>query len=125
MAKKKILVIEDERDLAKVLAVRLKGAGYEIVVAGDGIQAVQFAHRDKPDLIILDLMLPGGGGLGVLENLEMSAYSLCIPVIVLTGIKDDEYKRKVMEKGVDAYMEKPYEPEELISSVRRLIGESS
>jgi len=122
MARKKILVIEDEHDVARVLAARLVGAGYETVIAGDGIQAVQFAHKEKPDLIILDLMLPAGGGLTVLENLEMSAYSLCIPVVVLTGVKNGEYRRKAMERGVNAYIEKPYEPEELLTCIRNLIG---
>ena len=118
---KKILIIEDERDVVKVLAARLVGAGYEIVVASDGIQAVQFAHKEKPDLIILDLMLPAGGGLTVLENLEMSIYSLGTPVIVLTGIKDEEYKKKVIQRGVNAYIEKPYEPEDLLGAIRKLI----
>lgn len=122
MEKKKILIIEDERDVAKVLAARLKIAGYDIMVAIDGVQGVQFTHIYKPDLIILDLKLPAGDGLSVLENLRLSAYAGSIPVVVLTGIKDEECKNKVMEKGVDAYFEKPYNPEELISAIRNILN---
>jgi len=122
--KKKILIIEDARDVAKLLGARLKNAGYEIIIAGDGIQGVQCAHKDKPDLIILDLMLPAGDGFSVLDNLSMSVYSQLIPVIVLTGAKNEEYKKRAQEKGVEVYLEKPYEAEELLKHIKNSLGES-
>lgn len=121
MQKNKILIIEDEPDVAKLLASRLRNAGYETVIAGDGVQGVQFAHKEKPDLIILDLMLPAGNGLVVLDNLKMSFYSRYIPVLVLSGVKDDEYKNKAREKGVEVYLEKPYEPQALLTTVKDLL----
>ncbi|MFH1640591.1 MAG: response regulator [Candidatus Omnitrophota bacterium] len=118
---KKILIIEDDKDVAKLLAARLGNEEYETVIAVDAVQGVQLAHQQKPHLIILDLMLPAGGGMSVLENLETSIHVGYIPVIVLTGIKDDEYKSKVMKKGVKAYFEKPYNAEELINAINSIL----
>ena len=123
MQKNKILIIEDESDVAKLLASRLRSAGYETVIAGDGVQGVQFAHKEKPDLIILDLMLPAGNGLTVLDNLRMSFYSRYIPVLVLSGADEEEFKGKALEKGAEAYLEKPYEPQVLLAAVRSLLAE--
>ncbi len=113
----KILVVEDEMDVSKVLRKRLQEAGYEVVVAIDAYQAVEYAHKEKPDLIILDLMLPAGGGLSVIKNIKMSPRLAYLPVVVLTGIRDDQYKAKVLEEGVDAYLEKPYEVEVLLKTL--------
>lgn len=121
MEKKKILIIEDEQDVAKLLVARLKSAGYESVVASDGYQGVEFAHKEYPDLIILDLRLPAGDGLAVLKNIRLSAYTRKIPIIVLTGIKDEEYKKKVIDKGIEAYLEKPYEPDTLITTIQNIL----
>ena len=121
MEKKKILIIEDEQDVVRLLAARLTHSGFETVIAADGVQGVQFTHKEKPDLIILDLMLPAGDGLSVLENLRLSAYSRYIPVVILTGVKDEEYKNKVIQKGVEAYFEKPYNPDELINLIKDIL----
>jgi DNA-binding response OmpR family regulator len=121
MEKKKILIIEDELDVAKLLIARLKSAGYEVMIAADAVQGVQFTHKEKPDLIILDLMLPAGDGLLVLENIRLSAYSKYIPVVILTGVRNEEYKNKAMEKEVEAYFEKPYNPDELIKSIKDIL----
>mgnify|MGYP000215085061 CR=1 FL=1 len=122
MEKKKILIIEDEQDVARLLAVRLKHLGFETVIAADGVQGVQFAHKEKPDLIILDLMLPAGDGLLVLENLRLSSYSRYIPVVILTGVKNEEYKNRVMQKGVEAYFQKPYNPDELFNKIKDILS---
>ncbi|MFQ5867777.1 MAG: response regulator transcription factor [bacterium] len=121
MDKKKILIIEDEQDVAKLLVARLKSADYESVVASDGYQGVEFAHKENPDLIILDLMLPAGDGLTVLKNIRLSGHTREIPIVVLTGIKDEKYKKKVIDKGVEAYLEKPYEPDTLITTIQNIL----
>ena len=119
---KKILVIEDESDTAKVLVKRLSDNGFDVTVAKDAYQGVEFAHKQKPDLIILDLMLPVGGGLSVLRNLRLSSLGLTIPVVVLTGIKDDKYKQQVLEEGIESYLEKPYEPKVLIGIIKKILN---
>lgn len=117
----KILVVEDEFDLSKVIRKRLSSEGYEVVIAADAYQGVEFAHTSNPDLIILDLMLPGGGGMAVLNGLKKTTTLRFIPTIILTGMNDDEYKKKVIEMGVDAYLEKPYDSVELLSTIAELL----
>ena len=122
---KNILVIEDEDDLAVLLSKRLRSEGYAVSRVSDGVQALQQVRRLTPSLSILDLMLPGGGGRGVLVRLTMSVLTNDIPVLVLTGMQDPDYKEKVLEKGVDGYLQKPYDPVELLTEIKRLIGEAS
>jgi len=121
MEKEKILIIEDDRDLARLLAARLESAGYESVVTSDAYQGVQFAHKIIPDLIILDLILPAGEGLSVLKRIKLSGYTRGIPVVVLTGIKDEKYKQKVMGEGVEAYLDKPYDADTLITTIQNIL----
>ena len=118
----KILIIEDEFDTAKVVRKRLSEHGFQSIIAVDGYHGVEFAHKERPDLIILDLMLPAGDGLSVLKNLRFSMHTMNIPVIVLTGIQDEKYKQQVLDEGVDAYMEKPYEASELIDTIKKILG---
>ena len=119
---KKILIVEDEFDVSKVLKKRLTDANFEVMVALDGYQGIQMALKNTPDLMILDLMLPAGGGLGVLKAIKTSTHTKFMPVVVLTGMSNEEYKKKVLEHGIDAYVEKPYVPEELLSTIRKLLG---
>lgn len=117
----KILVIEDDADLSKVIVQRLSRYGFEAIAAREGCQGIELAHREKPDLILLDLVLPTGDGLFVLKNLRMASETAYIPVIVLTGQEDETYREKVMEAGVDAYLEKPYNPDMLVSTIQSLL----
>ncbi len=120
----KILIVEDELDVQKVVARRLSQHGFEVVAADDGCQGIELAHSSEPDLIILDFMLPAGNGLVVLKSLRSSSHTRYIPVVVLTGMKNEEYKQKMLDEGVDAYLEKPYEPDELIRTVEDILCKS-
>jgi DNA-binding response OmpR family regulator len=118
---KKILIIEDEQDIVKVLYKKLTDNKFEVVWAQDAYAGVKSAHDEKPDLIILDLMLPAGGGLKTLQNIRNSLKTAFIPVIVLTGMKDEQYKKQVLEAGVEAYMEKPYDFSELLGVINKAL----
>lgn len=120
---KKILVVEDEMDTAKVLVKRLETNGFEVIVAEDAYQGTAFINKKKPDLVILDLMLPAGGGLSVLKNAKANPTVAYIPVIVLTGMKNEDVKREVISSGVEAYLEKPYDTGELISTINRVLNQ--
>jgi len=120
---KKILFIEDEYDVAKLLVKRFRAAGYAVVIAPDGALAIQAAHQDKPDLIVLDLMLPGGGGKTVIERLKVSTHTKSIPIIVLTAMQDETYQKQIMAYDIEAYIQKPYEFPELLDQVKKVIGE--
>lgn len=112
----KILVIEDEEDVSKALRIRLKANGYDVVSASDSIEGVTLAHKEKPDLIILDVMIPGGGGFAVAERLKQSVKTWDIPIIFLTGIPGTE--EMAYKVGARFYFKKPYNPTELLNAIK-------
>jgi CheY-like chemotaxis protein len=116
MTKGKILIVDDEQDVAKALKVRLKANGYSVLVASDSVQAFIMANKEKPDLIILDIMIPGGGGLVVAERLKQSTATHHIPIIFLTGISGGE--EKAYKVGASGYVMKPYQPEKLLEAIQ-------
>jgi DNA-binding response OmpR family regulator len=122
--KKKILIVDDERDIVKALMIRLKANGYEVVTAFDGAQGVFMAHKEKPDLIILDIRMPAGDGFSVAERLKSSMYTFSIPIIFLTGSPERDAEGRAMELGARFYIKKPYDPEELLDAVKRAIETS-
>ncbi len=119
MAKRKVLVVDDEQDVAQALKVRLKANGFNVVLASDSVQAFTMANKEKPDLIILDIMLPGGGGFVVAERLKLSQVTHRIPIIFLTGIPGGE--EKAYQLGASGYVMKPYQPDELLETIQRAL----
>ncbi|MCX6354153.1 MAG: response regulator [Candidatus Aureabacteria bacterium] len=101
---KKILIIEDEPDFSKVLAKVLFSRGYEVMVAADAYHGIQSAYQYLPDLIILDVMLPAGGGFSVLRNKKLSSKISPIPVLALTAKRDENLRESALGEGADAYM---------------------
>src|SRR5512136_1732309 len=96
-AKKKILIVDDERDIVKALMIRLQGAGYHVVTAFDGAQGVFMAHKEKPDLILLDIRMPAGDGFSVAQRLKRSSHTWTIPIIFLTGSPEREAEGRAMD----------------------------
>lgn len=119
MAKQTILVVDDEQDMAKALKARLKANGYHVVLASDTVQAFTVANQENPDLILLDIMIPGGGGFVVAERLKQSAATHHIPIIFLTGIPGGE--ERAYKLGASAYVMKPYQPEELMETIHHAL----
>jgi len=119
--KKKILIVDDERDIVKALTIRLKGAGYDVVTAFDGAQAIFMAYKEKPDLILLDIRMPAGDGFSVAEKLRGSPQTLTIPVIFLSGSPEKNAEERAMELGSRFFIKKPYDPEELLDAIRRAL----
>jgi DNA-binding response OmpR family regulator len=121
--KKKILIVDDERDIVKGLMIRLQGAGYDVVTAFDGAQGVFMAHKEKPDLILLDIRMPAGNGFSVAQRLKRSIHTFTIPVIFLTGSPEKNAEDKAMALGARFYIKKPYDPEELLDAIKRALEE--
>ncbi len=119
--RKKILIVDDERDIVKALMIRLQGAGYEVVTAFDGAQGVFMAHKEKPDLIILDIRMPAGDGFSVAQRLKRSIHTFSIPVIFLTGSPEKNASEKAMALGARFFVKKPYDPEELLDAIKRAL----
>ena len=117
--KKKILIVDDERDIVKALKIRLQHHGYNVVVAFDGAQGIFMAHKERPSLIILDIRMPAGDGFSVAEKLKQSSQTQQIPIIFLTGSPERNAEERAMELGARFYIKKPYDPEELLDAVRR------
>ncbi|HPH94521.1 MAG TPA: response regulator transcription factor [Anaerolineaceae bacterium] len=114
----KILIIEDEVSLQETLAYNFRKQGYEVETAGDGLQGLEAARRIHPDLIILDIMLPGMDGYEVCRTLRQEMKT---PVIMLTA-RDDEIDRVVgLEVGADDYMSKPFSMRELTAQVKAIL----
>jgi DNA-binding response OmpR family regulator len=118
---KRILIVDDERDIVKALTIRLNRSGYEVVTAFDGAQGIFMAHKEKPDLIILDIRMPAGNGFSVAEKLKQSTDTLTIPVIFLTGSPEKNSEEKAMALGARFYVKKPYDPEELLDAIKRAL----
>lgn len=121
-ANQNILLVEDEDDIAVLLGMRLEAEGYSVTRVANADEALERAAELRPGLMILDLMLPGEGGLGVLWKLRKTSPVPDTPVIVLTGMQDEEYEGQVKELEVAAYLQKPYDPAELLREVELVLG---
>jgi two-component system phosphate regulon response regulator PhoB len=119
--KHKILAVDDETDILKLLQYNLVNAGFEFISAGDGPEAIELACRALPDLIILDLMLPNMDGNEVLKRLKANPDTSGIPVLMLTA-KGEEIDRVLgLELGADDYIVKPFSPRELVLRIKAVL----
>lgn len=120
----KILIVEDERDIADLVGFNLERAGYEVIKAHDGITGAEMAIHQRPDLVILDLMLPGKDGYGVFKEIRRDSRSRNIPVIMLTARAQTEDRIQGLEAGADDYLTKPFSPKELMLRVQAVLKRS-
>ncbi|MCA9969306.1 MAG: response regulator transcription factor [Anaerolineales bacterium] len=118
MNRQRILVVDDDREVVRLMRAYLEQAGYEVLVAYDGDTAVHALRRDKPDLLLLDLMLPGKDGWEITRLMRADAALAAIPIIMLTARVDDTDKIVGLELGADDYVTKPYNPREVVARVR-------
>ena len=117
MSRKKILVVDDEKDLVDILAFNLRREQYDVVTAPDGEKALDAARRDPPDLVILDLMMPGIGGLEVCRRMRSDPRTSRIPVIMLTAKGEETDAVVGLAQGADDYVRKPFGVKELMARV--------
>lgn len=117
----KILIVDDEMNIRELLRFNLAKAGYTMLEADNGHDAVKFAKQENPDLMILDLMLPGLDGLEVCKQLKGQQSTAALPIIMLTA-KDDEIDKILgLELGADDYITKPFSPRELVARVKAVL----
>lgn len=119
--KEKILIVEDEKDIVKMLDYNLKKDGFRTIIAYDGEEAISQANRERPDLIILDLMLPGIDGLEVCKSIKKEEKTSSIPIIMLTAKAQEADKIVGLELGADDYLTKPFSPRELIARIKAVL----
>ena len=120
-----ILIIEDERDLAELIAFNLEKEGYRTVIALDGAEGLESANRALPDLVLLDLMLPGMLGTEVCKTLKKSEVTSHIPVIMLTAKGEEIDKVVGFEVGAEDYVVKPFSTRELLLRVKAVLRRTS
>jgi len=120
---KRILIADDEMDWIQMLAVRLRHEGYQTEAALDTVQATAQAVQLKPDLILLDIMMPAGGGLEALKNIRANVKTFSIPVIVLTARADNETKEAAEKLGISGYFVKPVDMDKLTGKIEEVLTE--
>jgi two-component system phosphate regulon response regulator PhoB len=120
-----ILAVDDEADILQLLCYNLKNAGYDVIEARDGPEAIDLAKEQLPDLIVLDIMLPNMEGTEVLRRLKRDASTVHIPVIMLTAKGEEVDKIVGFELGADDYITKPFSPRELVLRVKALLKRKS
>src|SRR5947209_1086408 len=115
--RKKILIVEDNTELLELLRLNIKEAGYSVAVATTGIEALKKIRSSRPDLMVLDLVLPELDGFAVCEMLRRSPATASLPVIVLTGLTSEITRCAGMESGATEYVTKPISPSHLVSRI--------
>ena len=117
-----VLVADDDDDIRDLVAFRLDRAGYEVLRAGDGQEALDLARKHKPDLAVLDVMMPKLTGYDVTRELRADAATSRIPVILLTARVQEADVARGFEAGADDYVKKPFSPQELKARVQAVLG---
>jgi two-component system phosphate regulon response regulator PhoB len=117
----RILVVEDEPDIAALIAYQLTREGYRVETAGNGREALEAVGRDIPDLVVLDRMLPGLGGDEILKRLRGDPATASVAVLVVTAKKEQEDRIRGLELGADDYLTKPFSPRELVLRVKAIL----
>lgn len=120
---KKILVVEDDARIAEALNIRLRAAGYEVVIAGDGFSGLKMTMTHRPHLILLDIMMPVGMGFSVAERLKDLGLGE-IPIIFITASKRAGLRKTAQQLGAAGFFEKPYDANELMAAVQLILGPS-
>jgi len=118
----KILVVDDEPDIVELVAFNLREDGYEVLTAGNGMDALNLARAALPDLILLDLMLPELDGMAVCEILRDLPSTAAIPVVMLTAWSSEEARVLGLKSGADDYVTKPFSPRELVLRVGKVLN---
>ncbi len=123
MSLKKILIVEDDKDLILGMSIRLKSNGYSVVTAMDGLSVISTARKETPDLILLDIGLPAGDGFVVLERLRTNTMLMSIPVIVISARDKNGNSERSLKAGARAYFQKPVDNETLLTAIRTTLDE--
>ncbi len=121
---KKILVCNVEHEFIKTVVARLKSWGYQVVIAEDAPQSVHLAHLEKPDLILLDIMMPAGGGAAVCKNLGLSIETELIPILLFADLPEEEVCILAEKYGAADYIIKHYDPYVLHSKIQKIFGDA-
>ena len=119
-----ILVADDDKDLVMALSIRLRAVGYDIITAHDGETAYEQANQNKPDLIILDVRMPAGGGFSSIDRMKHSLTTRNIPVIFLTAFDDEEMREQGRKLGAVGFFRKPFDDAEFMEAIAGVLAKA-
>ncbi|MBI1783928.1 response regulator [Candidatus Sumerlaeota bacterium] len=119
---KRILVTDDEPDIVLIIKTALQSEGYDVETASNGAECVEIAKANPPDLFMLDVMMPGMSGFDVVRALKAHEPTSKIPVIMLTGLSERQKIKEALTSGVEYYIVKPFEFEDLIAKVKEALS---
>lgn len=119
---KNVLVVEDADSMRGLIAITLGSAGYNVIEAKDGIDALEKINRRRIHLIFSDINMPGMDGITLLRTIKQNTKHKFIPVVMLTTLKGDEHKREGRAAGAKAWIVKPFKPETILSVAKKIIG---
>ncbi|MFC1546222.1 response regulator transcription factor [bacterium] len=122
---KKILIVDDEKHILEASRIYLEKLGYSVLTAENGVDGLNMANDEKPDLVILDIIMPKMNGFDVCKKLKEKEETQSIPVIMLTALCQVVDELRGFESGVDVYLNKPFEFSHLLKEVRKLLNEST
>ena len=119
----RILLVDDDTDFCRAMAIRLHAAGYTVDIAGDGYTATVKARQEEPDLILLDIGLPAGNGFAVLKRLrQLTSAIAMVPIIVLTARDPQANRELALQNGADAFFQKPVDNQALLAKMEELLA---
>lgn len=121
----KILAVDDESDVLLIVKTGLQSEGFDVVTATNGPDALQMVRQEKPDLVVLDVMMPGMDGFEVLREIKADDATCATPVIMLTGLSERQKIQEALVSGTDYYVVKPFDFLDLIQKVRTALNESA
>jgi two-component system alkaline phosphatase synthesis response regulator PhoP len=121
---KKIMVVDDEPYIARVIKFKLEQEGYTVISANDGITGLNKIKEEKPDLVLLDVMMPGMSGYEVCQKIKGDAELAGIPVVILTAKGQERDREQGFSMGASDYITKPFSPNRLLELVKSIIGEA-
>jgi len=125
MAKKKILVVEDDRDISELIVYNLEREGYDLACLYDGKHVLEFVHKRKPEIIILDLMLPEVDGIELCRSLKNDPDTKQIPIVMLTAKSEEADVVVGLQMGADDYIPKPFSPKVLVARIKAITRRTS
>ncbi len=114
---KKILFVEDEPDQVMVIKMRLEASGYEVITANDGLTGLKYVEDKRPDLVLLDIIMPGMDGIEVCKRLKANEKTKHIPVIAVTASGEEDLEKRCIEAGCSNVIKKPYDSKELLENI--------
>jgi CheY-like chemotaxis protein len=118
----KILVIEDEPDQIKLIRLRLEARGHRVLLAGKAKEGIELAARERPDLVLMDMILPDMHGLDATIKLKRNPETRAIPIIAISAVGSPDFTKACLQEGITAYVRKPYDPRELFKTIEKYVS---